>query len=201
MQDTWRKMSSIAFLTFFLTIGGFFFLLYFSIWWTGRRERKYFSNWFVFIWLEQQIMKHSLHIISFSAPWFQVSLDTGRVDQMFHLHAMLSKWRLKFRSTGHRTTEADCKGKWSVQLGRPGAGRSLCTPGPKGHQNSGFLRPPALSQCVAANCAFNLSPFMGGQIWKVRDTKEVRKRGKKISLQNTHNQLCWEKNTGAFSKS
>lgn len=120
-------------------------------------------------------MKHSLHIISFSAPWFQVSLDTGPADQMVHLHAMPSKWRLKFRSTGHRTTEADCEWKWSIQLGRPGAGKSCCALGPKGQLDAGLLQPPALSVWLLTRSFI----FWGRWFWEVRD-----KRGEEEGKEN-----------------
>lgn len=126
----------------FLTIWGFIFPLDFWIWWTERRGRKYVDNLFLFIWLEQQIMKHLLNIISFSALWFRNSLDAGPADQMVHLTTMALKWRLEFRSTGLQRQIAS----GGDQISSEGLG--LASSAVLSHQSPNQMQPPRAPSSV-----------------------------------------------------
>lgn len=154
------------------------FPLYFWIWWTGRTERKYLNNLFLFIWLELQIMKHSLVIISSSTLWFQISLDAGPADQMVRCSIMPLKWRLKFRSTGHRTTEADCDGEVTYSTRRAWGWQALLDSAAKGQTTCHLPHAHGSILVCGCDCVLTFSGgWRGRWFWEVRGTKEVRKWG------------------------
>lgn len=143
-------------------------------------------------------MKHSLNIISFSTLWFQICLDAGPADQMVHGNIMLLKWRLEFRSTGHRTTEADCN-MHVIYSARKGWGwQMLLYCAAEGQTKCRLLM---LWLCLSMWLLIVFLTSWGRglikgwfrEVREIRDTKEVRQCGRKSVSQVPI--ICYAKKT------
>ena len=110
------------------------------------------------------------------------------------------KWRLEFRSTGHRTTEADCDGEVTYSTRKAWGWQCCCTLQPKGKPQATFLSPCLYLSMWLLLC-FNLQWGLEGQaILRGQRHKRGEEEGEEISFQNTRNWPCWKKDMWTFAK-